>query len=230
MYKILFICSLIPLCANAFINIESLRENTTDGLNSSLKFLFNQQTGNTDKTIASASSFNSYEELKDEYIAIAGIQYGESFKQKDTENGSVHLRYTRQLNKKHYAELYTQYEYNKFKALNSRKLIGFGHRYTTQYINIGVGAFNEHEEISNRPDQNAIRGNFYISSSVKSETGVEFSSIIYIQPSFERGNDLRSILITGLSQKMSNNINLLIEYQNVHDEQPPKTLSQMTAT
>ena len=225
MFKLLILFLFMPICSNAFINIESLRENTKDGLNTSLKFLFNQQTGNTDRIVGSASSLNSYENSKNEYLLIADIQYGESFEQKDTDNGSLHLRYTRELTAAHYAELYTQYEYNRFVALNSRKLYGAGYRLKLQYFNLGIGAFNEREEILDRSNQNANRGNIYLSSSIKNKTGLEFSSIIYYQPSFKRSNDTRVILNAGLSQSISKYISFIVEYEYAYDELPPEEIN-----
>jgi hypothetical protein len=163
----LLLLLLLSFNAHAFINIESLRKNSKPGLNTSGKLLFNQQAGNTDKILASGSTLNSYLKEKDEFIFLANIRYGESFEQKDTEDGSAHFRYTRMFAPKHFIEGYTQYQYNNFKALEQRNIVGLGYRFTGKYFNLGLGAFDEHEEIANRPNEDAIRGNFYLSSTFK---------------------------------------------------------------
>lgn len=217
----LLILLLFSLPAGAFINIESLRQNSKIGLTNSGKALFNQQTGNTDKILYSLGTLNSYRNDQNEYIFIGNLRYGESFRQKDTEDGSLHLRYTRSFSELHHMEFYSQYEYNKFKALTARRLFGLGYRLTTKFINIGLGAFDENEVVNPGLDQVAVRGNFYLSSTLKNETGFEFSSILYIQPSFRFGNDTRTILNSGISQKINKSISMIIEYQNVYDQQPP---------
>lgn len=203
------------------MNIENLRKKSELGLNTGGKFLLNQQTGNTDKVLYSASSLNSYKTQWHEYIFIGNLRYGESFGQKDTEDGSLHLRYTQKISENHFAEIYTQYEYNNFKALVARRLIGLGHRYTMGILNIGVGAFDEIEAINPGEDQNAIRGNMYLSSTWEDGEGLELSTIFYYQPSLKRGNDVRTTLNTALSKGITKNVSMLIEYQNVFDQNPP---------
>lgn len=205
----------------AFINIESQRENSKQGINTAGKIQFNQQTGNTDKILYSGSLFNSYKTENQEYMAIGNIRYGESFDRKDTEDGNIHLRYTQKISGNHYAEMYTQYEYNNFKALTARRLYGLGYRFDTNFVKLGIGAFDENEVVNPGEDQTAVRGNFYLSNSYKNKTGFEFAAIFYLQPSFRYGDDLRTTLNAGISQKINSTISMLIEYQNVYDQRPP---------
>ncbi len=216
--------------AYGFINIESLRSNSKLGLTKSLKVLFNQQTGNTDKTIYSASTLNSYKTDWQEYILIGRLRYGESFDQKDTEDGNLHLRYTQTLKKSHYAEIYTQYQYNQFKALTSRRLLGLGYRHTSKYFNLGIGAFDENEVIKTGEDQVAVRGNFYLSSDFETKSGFEFAAILYVQPSFRYGDDTRTILNTGITQKINKTMSLIAEYSNVYDQRPPTKIKTYDST
>ncbi|MAE58314.1 MAG: hypothetical protein CME69_05495 [Halobacteriovorax sp.] len=223
MRKDLYIIFLLLLSLNtySFINIENLRKNSKQGFNTSGKLLFNQQTGNTDKILYSASTFNSYKKNGNELILIGTLRYGESFDRKDTEDGSLHLRYTYDLTKKHHIESYTQYQYNDFKALNSRKLIGLGYRLTSEYLNAGIGAFNERERLKTTSDENATRGNIYLSSSLKSDTGFNFATIIYYQPALNDTGDKRLILDTGISQEITKRLSMIIEYHVIYDENPP---------
>ena len=207
--------------AYGFINIESLRQNAKPGLNTSAKVLFNQQTGNTDKTLYSAQTLNSFKTEWQDYIFIGNLRYGESFDRKDTEDGNLHFRYTQKLKESHYLELYTQYEYNEFKALTARRLVGLGYRHTSKYFNLGLGAFDENEAVDPGEDQTAVRGNFYLSTTIQNDSGFEFASIAYYQPSFKMGDDTRSILNLGISQQINKSIGMVIEFENVYDENPP---------
>jgi hypothetical protein len=217
----LFFYAVFNIQVHAFINIESLRKNSQSGLNTSGKVLFNQQTGNTDKVLYSAATLNSFKSDWQEYIFIGNLRYGESFDRKDTEDGNLHLRYTQKLVNNHFTELYTQYEYNQFKALTARRLLGLGYRFTGKYFNVGLGAFDENERINPGEDQTAVRGNFYLSSIYKNDTGFEFAAIAYYQPSFRYGDDTRTILNTGISQQVSKSVAMIIEFQNVYDQRPP---------
>lgn len=212
--------------SRAFINIESLRKNSDAGFNKSAKVSFNSQSGNTDKILAGINSFNSYVYDKNEFLLIGGLRYGESFNEKDTEDGNVHLRYTRNLFESNFLETYTQYQYDKFRALNSRQLYGLGYRYVDKYFNYGVGAFYEHEELESRQNQDAVRGNIYISGLKKTSSGLEYSSIIYLQPSLKRSNDVRVNLNAGISQKITDFLNINIEYSYEYDEQPPSDIKR----
>ncbi len=209
-----------------FINIESLRANSREGLNKSAKLGFNTQGGNTDKVIGSLSTLNSYIKESNEVLLIGGYRYGESFDEKDTEDGSVHLRYKKAFSKRHNIESYTQFEFNNFKALNFREVYGLGYRHEDKYFNTGLGAFYEEEDIDKRVNQYAIRGNFYVSGNRKTETGLEFSTILYLQPSFKQSNDLRVILNAGISQRVTKSLNLNIEYEYIYDERPPRDIKR----
>jgi len=210
--------------ALGFINIESLRANSKQGFNNQGKLLFNQQTGNTQKTLYSVSLLTSHMADWQEYILIGNLRYGESFERKDTEDGNAHFRYTQKLADHHYAELYTQYEYNRFKALTARRLVGLGYRFTSSVLNLGVGAFDENEVITHADDQVAVRGNIYLSSSYKNKTGFEMALIYYYQPSLRQGNDVRTILNAGVSQKINKSVGMSIEYKNVYDQRPPAAI------
>ena len=214
----------------SFINIESLRKNSKPGLNTSGKILFNQQAGNTEKILGSASTLNSYLDGIHEYILTGNIRYGESFGEKDTDDGSIHLRYTREIVRPHFLETYIQHQYNKFQALTSRNLAGLGYRFSNKYFNFGVGAFHEEESIIDRPEENGLRGNIYLSHSEKTESGFEFSTILYVQPSMARGNDTRTTFNAGISQNITKSMALVVEYQNVYDQRPPEDIKTYDAS
>ncbi len=217
---------LVPLSAFSFINIESLRKNSFEGFTKSAKLKFNSQSGNTDKVLSNISTLNSYVKDKNEYILIGDFRYGESFDQKDTEDGSLHFRFTRELEEPHHWEAYTQVEYDNFRALNFREVFGLGYRNEEKYFNAGAGAFFEHEEIEARTNQDAIRGNFYLSGTYQTDRGLEFSSIIYAQPSLKQSNDLRVILNTGISQKISDSVTINVEYEYTYDQRPPTAIKK----
>jgi len=94
---LLMLITVISFKGYAFINIEILRKNSESDWNHSAKLLFNQQTGNTDKVTAKGSTLNPYIDEIHEYILMANISYGESSNQKDTKNGNIQFRYTRNI-------------------------------------------------------------------------------------------------------------------------------------
>lgn len=212
--------------AHAFINVESLRKNSQEGFNKSATVRFNQQSGNTDKILAGVSTLNSYLSKKNEYIFSGNYRYGESFDRRDTEDGSVHLRYKRNLYRRHHLESYIQYQFNKFKALDFREVYGLGYRHQDKYFNTGIGAFYEQEEIKSRQNEDAIRANLYLSGARELESGFGFSAIIYLQPSLKQSDDLRVIINSGVSQRITDFLNINIEYEYVYDQQPPTDIKK----
>lgn len=211
---------------NAFINIESLRENSKEGFNKSARVSFNQQTGNTDKILAGISTLNSYLTKRNEFLFIGNYRYGESFDEKDTELGNAHLRFKRKIHRRHHVETYTQFQFDKFKALNLRELYGLGYRHEDKYFNTGLGAFFESESLRTGKKEDDIRGNFYISGTKSTEIGLEFSTIIYVQPAFTKSNDVRIILNSGVSQRVTSFLNINIEYEYTYDQDPPTNIKQ----
>ncbi len=225
MIKILFIL-LLPTLSYSFINIESIRNQQTNGFKGSFKTLFTQQTGNTDKSSSTISSLNSYKKSDHEWLFLAGLAYGESLGRKDTNNGSTHFRYTYYFKPTVGHENYIQFQYNEFTSLNFREVYGQGLRFILSTekkytLATGAGAFFEHEELKNQANQDAVRGNLYLSLAQALTETLDVSIIAYYQPSLKRSNDVRTIISAGSSLDITKSITFNFEYSYSNDNKPP---------
>ncbi len=228
-YRFFWIFSLFLLSfsAFAFLNIESLRQTQThkNGLIGSVGFSLLDQSGNVDKTLIGGQTLNLYQKDKNQYIFLSNYRYGESFGNKDTQEGNLHFRYTRLLNDWLGWESFQQTEFNKFQDLKLRLLFGTGARLqllekTTHRINFGIGAFYEREELEDTFDQKNPRMNTYLSYLYQGKD-FEVSSTLYYQPNMENFNDYRFRASLGLESTFSERFSQTIQYQFNRDTAPP---------
>src|SRR5690606_22376898 len=124
---------------------------------------------------------------RDELLFTGDYLYGTSFNVKDTNRGHGHLRYTFFHREKIAYETFVQSEFDEFKDLNSRNLIGANVRNRirsddSHILYLGYGAFYEVENFIGNDDHEGFRGNFYVSYSYKLNDLVAASLTTYYQP------------------------------------------------
>ena len=156
-------------------------------------------------------------------IAITNIccwestKYGQSNKIKDTNEGSFHLRFTHYFPRFFPLETYGQVEFDQFKLLAVRKIMGAGLRFELvktkkQFFYWGWGGFYENERIENLSSKNTkerLRGNFYLSYLFLSDRKKEFSLVIYYQPDLAVFSDYRLLIDSGLSIYLGRSFSLV---------------------
>lgn len=221
---------LLALPSQSFINIEALRRAPGEGLIGSLNLQANGQTGNTDKFVGELASLNLFRQSEKEYLFLANYKYGESQKVRDVNQGSLHLRYAEGLNSFFKAELYAQSQFDQFRLLKLRNLVGTGGRFrlregTKGGSYFGAGFFHEWEEID-LPDENQQdwRGNFYLSHLSELNEAWQASLIVYYQPAFQTFEDYRVRLDLGLESSITKTLSLTVKYSLNYDSEPPSTV------
>lgn len=212
--------------------MSKLKNNSSQG---SFKLGLNSQNGNVNRERYKVSSLNLYKKTKNTWIAMGEYQYGETFDEEDTRQGSAHLRYTRVLSNLLQSEIYTQIQFNKFQKLNSRKLGGAGLRTTNSFFeeklktSFGLGAFYEDEELEKQDDVNNPRGNIYAGVLISSEY-FNFSSTVYYQPNIEDTEDYRVNLNLGVETQLGKTLFQQISYSMVKDTRPPTRIAKTDGT
>jgi hypothetical protein len=169
-----------------------------------------------------------------EYLLLSGLNYGEAQGSKDTNDGSMHGRFTLYFKPTIGWESYIQFEYNDFTALNFREVYGQGLRFITHKSQtsagaFGVGAFFEHEELRGQTNQDAVRGNIYVSETRKLTKTLKASLVAYYQPSLKRSNDERLIISAGSALDVTKSLTFNFEYSYRYDEQPPIGVEKIDA-
>ncbi len=217
--------------AFGFINIEVLRIQPVEGYSGSVDLSGQLQNGNTDKSILNFSSLNRIHDGKNEYLAVANYRYGETFKLKDTHRGSAHLRYARYLNDDFAGETFVQSAFDEFRALTRRDLVGLSARKRVMkedgfFMFFGSGFFYENEQIKIDPNEEDLRGNFYLSSVYDGELPIRVALVTYYQPLWNQLNDYRLNLDLNTESPIYKKLSLILTVNYQFDSRPPSTVKK----
>lgn len=212
--------------AHAFLNIESIRQKAKAGFFGGSGFQLSGESGNTDKIVSSFTTVNGYKTEKMELLGLAKYKYGESANIKDSNEGDLHLRYTFVPSKGPSYEAFGQVEFDEFRNLELRTLLGLGLRnpiIQEEKVSffIGAGIFFENEDLKDSQDEEDFRGNLYLSFVKEFRDGLEISIIGYYQPSMQRIDDYRVKTDFGFSLKLTEMLSLGIELNISTDSKPP---------
>lgn len=212
--------------AHAFMNIESIRQNSKEGTQGELGLKVNGQTGNSEKLTGEFSTLTLKRVERNEILGAGKYRYGESRKVKDAHEGNLHARYTRYLDDWKGIESFAQTEFDEFKMLKRRDLLGAGLRTVlsknkANALYLGTGAFYEHEDFKDRiPSEETVRGNLYLSFVRTFSDHVSGTLISYYQPSIESFRDFRVQIDSSLHVRLADSLSLTIEYDLQHDSEP----------
>lgn len=190
------------------------------------------KSGNTEKFLAEFSSLNLYRDHAREYIVMGKYRYGESFHTKDTHEAQLHLRYAKTVTTNSQVEAFAQTEFNEFRNLNRRDLLGAGMRWILVANNrtqlaAGSGAFIEHELFDTAPwEDQSWRANFYVSVVHKLSSHANSSLIVYYQPALLQMNDFRLIVDAGTSVSITERLALVVDLSLQQDSRPASGVEQ----
>jgi hypothetical protein len=215
----------------AFINIESLRNTKKIGFTGSSGTKLSGAKGNTESFENSLFTQNIFQNEKREVIFLLNHSYGEASKKKNTNKGNLHGRYAQNVSNNLSWETFAQLEYNEFKALKLRQLLGLGLRFNaiksqSHWLYWGVGTFYEIETITTDLDQQNFRGNIYLSYDIVLTQTMEGVLVFYYQPSFKNNNDFRIQMDSGIEIKITNNFKFTAELQYAYDSRPPLSINR----
>lgn len=235
MKKIIFacFCFLLPLKAFSFLNIEALRQNTEPGFKGNTALRMSGALGNTERIVGNFQTMNAYRTDKRETLMLLSYEYGSSFRIKNSNKGSFHLRESRTLTHRFSVEGFGQIQFDEFKRLRSRKLLGAGLRTkifqdTSHSIFLGSGGFYEWESLKELPNENVTRGNFYLSYLYKSDENSRLggSVIVYFQPSLKALEDNRFIVDAGLQFRLTRTLSYIANLGVARDTRPPPSVKR----
>ena len=164
---------------------------------------------------------------------MSRYKYGQNNKTKNTNEGNFHLRFTYYFSSFYPLETYGQIEFDQFKLLNIRKILGAGLRFELvktkeQFFYFGWGGLYEYEKtdvITLENTQRKFRGSIYFSYLFSSNKPTyrqkEFSIVLYYQPSLETFFDYRLQIDGGLSIDLNNSFSLENTLSFRRDNHPP---------
>lgn len=225
LFVILFLLG-ISRPAQAFMNIEQLRQTAAQGTSGAVGLKLMGQTGNSEKIVSEASTLTLQRNGRDEYLVAGLYRYGESRRTKDTHLGNVHLRYTHSFPRWPAVETFGQMEFDQFKRLARRDLLGTGLRFAIAQREGssafgGFGFFWEQEHFQNAiPSERTVRANLYLSFVRTLNERVSANATIYYQPSVEGFGDTRLQVDSALRVSLAQHLALNLEWDLQSDSKP----------
>lgn len=228
----LILTLLISTQAQAFINIESLRQIEGQGYLGQTTLQISGQQGNTDKFTSQASTMGVYRFDANEWLYTASYKYGTSANIKDTNLGSGHIRHTWNYQEELAYEAFTQTAFDEFKKLNSQNYAGGNLRFRLLHsesnrLYAGTGIFYEVEDFEGQnEDVEGFRGNLYLSHVARLNEIVTSSTVIYYQPKFNDISNYRLRFMTGLDLRITNTLSLDVDFNLVNDSGLPEGVKQ----
>lgn len=234
---ILFILSLflITVAVSAQVNTERLRRKINDtGFYSGFTLSLDMKQGNTEYyDIGTGVRLDYYQ--KSFHLFLAGnFQYKESREIKNANNGFIHIRYVRTLNGWLKIEGFIQTEFDNFKRINSRELLGAGARIKLmdQYgidsvydadITFGTGFMAEYENQNisgSSAEVSRLRSTSYLSAIFNVTKTLSLNGVAYFQPDLADLSVYRILTEAGLNIKASEVFSLQTKVNYLFDSSP----------
>jgi len=219
----------------AISNIENERPNLpNEGFSGSIKLGLNGKTGNQQEETDEIGTKLFYRNSDDIFMVFTDTNYGTKYKIKITDNNFLHTRWTHLLNESWAAEGFAQWENDEFNNLTSRIIEGGGGRYLVAHekdvysFALGLGAFHEVEKqnlISYEETNRLWRVNSYYTYKYQFNEQVNFVNTTYYQPSTNSFGDYRLLFEVGVGVKITNSLDLKLNYKLTYDSQPAQNLA-----
>jgi hypothetical protein len=204
------------------VNIEAMRNTDTD--NSNLEVQFDLDFINTTKKNTEFTYATRYNYLFDNDAVFLGVLKGEYFQQEtdgvkqDLENkGMLHLRYTHPV-KSFYMEGFIQNEFDDFRALENRQLIGGGVRFpltSTSFFDsmfVGSGVMHEKEiyKLDNNLEITELKSTNYLTLSKAIKDNISLSTTMYYQFNTSKVKDYRLLAISTINFDISDRVGFFV--------------------
>lgn len=151
-------------------------------------------------------------------------------------NSFEHLRYRYEVNEWLTGEAFGQHEYDRFRRLSLRALVGVGPRFTLLSrpeagLVVGVAYMFERVELSERDmlaDSGEVENNHRLSSYLIFTTAlndtVTFAETVYAQPLIVDPGDVRVLNESQLQVKLSEHVLFKVSFVLAYDSDPPETV------
>ena len=233
-YFLIILIILLPLIAYSQVNIESIRnKNTKEGFYGNIKGGIQVQKGNVDIQRYDSLADLHFKKNIHHILLRASFSKGYQSEKKFQNSAFSHFRYTTMLHKFLGYEIFTQTEFDEFKSLELRQLLGFGIRlehYFEKYVTIasGFGMMNDYEQTLSKQTSRDARINSYFTIKSKQNKKVNslFSAVIYYQPLLFNHKDYRINLEANVKTNLIAFLNISIEnsINFLYDTRPPEDI------
>jgi len=162
-------------------------------------------------------------------------EYGKSNGERIMSRTLEHLRYRELHTQRLATEAFLQHEYDAFRRLQARALLGAGPRvrlFTSERLRLtsGLALMLEHERLANDAQVDAgqrttdLRLSTYVLGSITLMENVTLVETLYAQPRVDSPADFRLLNETSLVVKANAYVSLGVGLTAIYDSRPPATI------
>ena len=216
--------------ALAIVNTLPAPGKEISGFSGSATLKGSLKTGNTDIMDIGLSGAAIYGSEDFQTSLRASINYGEKSDETFLNNTFEHLRFRYKLNEWLTPEAFIQHQFNEFRAIKFRGLVGLGAAFTLwdsdgSFLVLGTTYMLEREvangeKISLEAQKIVSRLSNYVQLSLKTINNVVLSSTVFVQPLLADFSDLRIYNESGFSVKVHENIAVGTSFKLTYDSKP----------
>jgi hypothetical protein len=228
----------VPEQAHAqIVNVQGLvGQDLPEGFSGQLDASGDWRTGNTELLLVSGAATLRYKAGDHLVFAMARGAYARVGDDQILGNVFEHLRYRWKLTPRWTAEAFAQHEFDEFRRLQLRALVGAGPRLTLLEdkragLIVGVAYMFETEKYDDKAgtgDAGASHQHHRLSSYVLFTSAinevVSFAETVYYQPKIDHPQDFRVLNETLLQVKLSDRFSFKTAFVLAHDSTPPQTV------
>lgn len=227
--RILYLSVIFTTLSYSFISLEPPVIGEKEGLDGEVSLGAKYNSGNSDSISVGTALKGQYSEKEWLLYLIAAYNYGESNREKDTNDGLVHLRYVHTIADTAYDyELFLQTEFNEFQDIKERNLAGANIRrkldLSFDKFYVGLGLFYSYVEpdivTPVDPIYKRIKMNSYISFLKKINENFSITYLGFYQPNVEDFSDFRISQILQLNTSLTDDLMLSFDIHHKYNATP----------
>jgi len=236
---LLGVLTLVPNRASAgIVNVQSvLATEAEPGLTGAVKASADLRTGNVDLLLLSAAPVARYRAGDHLIIGILRGNFGKSKGARIISRTLEHLRYRNQLSKRLVGELFLQHEFDQFRRLATRALVGVGPKLailsrSKLSVDFGAAYMLEYEklrsdsEVDAGQDELQHRASTYLTGRYEIDDRLQLVETAYAQPRLTDATDIRLLLEIQLVVKATARVSFTTAFTVAHDSAPPAAIDK----
>ncbi len=221
------------------VNVQSLLAKEADkGFSGAFKGTADWRTGNVNLLLLSASPIVRYRKGDHLVLGVLRGAFGKSGDKRIISRTFEHLRYRYHLRDRVLLESFVQHEFDEFKRLQLRALLGIGTKIDLAQgkrygVSFGLAYMLERERLrdDDQPDagaeDTAHRASSYLTGRYELDDRVQFIDTFYIQPRLTDVNDTRMLNEAQIVMKLSKSVSLTTSFTIAYDSRTPDDVEEL---
>ncbi len=219
------------------VNVQALfEENVPEGPSAGVELSVDWRTGSTTLLVARGTVLGQWRSDRHWVLGVARGEYGFAGEKRIVSKTLEHLRYRHRFLDWLTGEVFLQHEYDEFRRLQFRALLGMGPRFTLWSTEggtlvAGVAGMLEHERLRRDDEPDAgdqatnVRLSSYLLGRLKLMENISLVETLYLQPRVDRPSDLRLLNETLLAVDANKRVVFTVGFTLTYDRTPAATVS-----